>query len=359
MLKLDRYIRKIVFLAMLLVLLVLGGLDFIFMVFEEIGETNERYQTLDAIKYALLVFPRHIYELLPMTALVGALVGLGIMASSNELVVMQAAGVRVLRIVWAVMKPTAIIMVFGLGLGEFVAPKFELAAEVNKSIANGREVVLSKSGFWQRDGNAYIHFNAIEPGGVLHGISIYEYEKQFLLSTTFATGAVYKTENGEAYWLLQDGNKTVFSQTEEGTVSNNFSFVTEKWQVDLTPDLLQILILDSDKMAISDLYHYARRFESQGQDASIYLLSFWKKALQPLTTAALVLVAISFIFGPLREATMGSRVFTAICFGLGFIMFQRVLNTVSLLYQFNPFFAVLVPIIIIGLIGTLMLKRAT
>lgn len=358
MLKLDRYIRNIVFLAMLMVLMVLGGLDLIFMIFEEVSETNERYQALDAVIYVLMVFPRHIYELLPMTALIGALAGLGIMASNNELVVMQAAGVRVLRIVWAVMKPTGIIMVLGLGLGEFVAPQLELKAEVNKALANGQEVTLSNGGVWQRDGNEYIHFNAIEPGGILHGISIYEYGDQRLLSLTFASSARYKETEDDAYWLLQKGNKTVYSMTEEGIVSEQLSFESERWQVELTPDLLQVLIIDPDKMAISDLYQYANRFESQGQDGSVYLLSFWKKALQPLTTAALVLVAISFIFGPLREATMGSRVTTAIFFGLGFIMFQRLLNTLSLVLQFNPFFAVILPILIIAIIGTFLLKRA-
>ena len=36
-----------------------------------------------------------------------------------------------------------------------------------------------------------------------------------------------------------------------------------------------------------------------------YSLAFWKKALEPLATASLVLIAISFIFGPLRSVTMG------------------------------------------------------
>jgi lipopolysaccharide export system permease protein len=356
---LDNYIRNTVFLSMLLVLLALGSLDFIFTVFDEIGETTERYQTRDALKYVLSIFPRHIYELLPMTALFGALIGLGAMASSNELVIMQAAGIKVGRIVWAVMKPTAMIMVLGLGLGEFIAPPLELKGEVGKAIAHGEETVLSSTGFWDRDGNEYMHFNAIEPDGVLHGVSVYEYDQQRLLSSTFATTAVYVEDADFSHWLLQEGRKTVFTRSEEGTNSSNSSFVSTQWQVDITPDLLQVMIIDPDKMAISDLYRYAQRFNSQGQDASPYLLSFWKKILQPLATAALVLVAISFIFGPLREATMGSRVFTAICFGLGFIILQRLLNTVSLIYQFNPFLAVLVPVLLIALIGTVMLRRAT
>ena len=88
-------------------------------------------------------------------------------------------------------------------------------------------------------------------------------------------------------------------------------------------------------------------------------MNFWEKALQPLATAVLVLVAISFIFGPLREATMGSRVFTAVSFGLLFIILQQIFSTVGLVYQLNPFLAVLTPILMSGLLGIHLLRKAT
>ena len=103
--KLDRHIAKHVLGAMALVLLVLGGLDLLFTAVDELGNTNERYGSAAALKYVLLTFPWHVYELLPMVSLIGALVGLGLLATGNELVVMQASGVSVGRIVRAVMKP--------------------------------------------------------------------------------------------------------------------------------------------------------------------------------------------------------------------------------------------------------------
>ena len=95
----------------------------------------------------------------------------------------------------------------------------------------------------------------------------------------------------------------------------------------------------------------------QYPDGSAYQLSFWKKALQPLTTAALVIVAVAFIFGPLRSATMGSKVFTAICFGILFYLVQNLLSTISLVYQLNPLLAVFLPIFFCLMIGLVLLKR--
>ena len=359
MVKIDRYIRNTVLQAMLLVLLVLLSLDIIFTLFDELSQTSDNYRTMDALRYILFTFPRHVYELLPMTALIGALTGLGVLASSNELVVMQAAGIKVSRIVWSVMKPTAIVMLLGLLLGEFVAPQMDVSAEVGKAIVNGEEVVLSSYGHWQRDGNQYMHFNAIEPGGILHGVNIYSFDDQRqLVANTFAQRAVYRQEGEENYWLLEDVDETDFQRNGDVVSSVNNSYESRRWNVDLSPDLLRILIVDPDRMAISDLFQYARRFERQGQDASQYFLSFWKKLLQPFTTAVLVLVAVSFIFGPLRESTTGSRVFAAICFGMLFIILQRLLNTVSLVYQFDPLSAVVLPLLLSAGVGLYLLKRA-
>ncbi len=358
MTRIDRYIYKQVLMAMGVVLMVLAGLDLVFTLVDEIGETEGTYQTWDAVRYVLFVFPRHIYELLPMTALIGSLAGLGILASANELVVLHASGMKVLRIVWSVMKPAIAVMALGLVLGEFIAPRLELAGELDRALARGEQVALSRYGHWQRDSNEFMHFNAIDPNGVLHGVSIYSFQDQQLTGITTAESALYDGNSDSGYWMLQNGEETVFNIAENNPSGQVFPFVEKSWSVELTPDLLKVLIIDPDKMSISDLYQYADRFENQGQDGSAYYLSFWKKVLQPITTAALVIVAVSFIFGPLRSATMGSKLFTAVCFGILFYLIQNLLSTVSLLYQLNPFLAVLGPILFCLLLGMFLLRRA-
>lgn len=357
--RIDRYINRQVLLAMAVVLLVLAGIDLLFTLVDEISETDDAYSTAAAFRYVLFVFPRHIYELLPMTALIGSLIGLGILASANELMVLQAAGVKVLRIVWAVMKPAMLVMAAGLLLGEYIAPRLELQGEVGRALARGEQVALSRYGHWQRDGEAFMHFNAIDPDGVLHGISIYEFNAdKTLAGLTTAQSAVFDASAGNGYWVLHEGTETRYTPGLAAPVADSYDFLEKSWAVDLSPDLLKVLIIDPDKMSISDLWRYASRFENQGQDGGPYFLSFWKKSLQPLTTAALVIVAVAFIFGPLRSAAMGSKVFTAICFGIVFYLVQNLLSTVSLVYQFNPLLAVTLPIFLCLGIGMALLRRA-
>ena len=109
---------------------------------------------------------------------------------------------------------------------------------------------------------------------------------------------------------------------------------------------------------MTGLFTYARYLGEQDLNASRYWLAFWKKALMPLGTAVMVLVAISFIFGPLRSVTMGFRVFTGLMVGLLFKYMQDLLGPMSLVYGFNPMLAVLAPIAVNAVVGAVLMRRA-
>jgi lipopolysaccharide export system permease protein len=369
--KLDRYISTTVLSAMSLVLLVIGGLDLLFTIIEELGDVDETYQASAALRFVLYTIPGHLYEVLPMAALIGAVIGLGVLAGSNELVIMQAAGISRGRIAFAVMKPAALLIVFGLILGEYIAPQLDMKAEVNKAIARGQQVSLSRFGYWQRDGAAFLHFNAMEPEGLMYGVTILEFDADHrIVRNITAEQALYQgpaqqdvtatdlQNNDTGNWRLENGvdMAITYDGLEVSTTLTNFT--TQLRNFDLTPDLLTVLVLDPDKMMMTDLYRYAQRFARQGQDAAAYYLSFWKKLLQPFNTAVLVLVAVSFMFGPLRNASMGGKVFTAICFGLLFTILQRMLHNMSLVYQFDPVIAVLAPLLLCALVGWLLLRKS-
>ena len=122
MVKLDRYIGTSVFFSIIAVLGIIVSLALLFAFIDELSDVEGGYGVLDALWYVLLTAPRRLYEMLPMAALIGCLVGLGTLASHSELTVMRAAGVSVGRIVWAVMKPMLVLMLAGILIGEYVAP---------------------------------------------------------------------------------------------------------------------------------------------------------------------------------------------------------------------------------------------
>ena len=132
-----------------------------------------------------------------------------------------------------------------------------------------------------------------------------------------------------------------------------------EWDIRLNPEVLGVLVVKPETLSIAGLYTYSRYLLNQDLNATPYLMAFWKKVLTPVATAVLVLVAISFIFGPLRSVTMGFRVFTGIIVGLLFKYMQDLLGPSSLVFGFNPIFATLVPILICLVLGVFLLRRAS
>lgn len=354
--KIDVHIRNTVLLAMLVVVSLIMSVDLVFSLAEEIGDTDENYSVINALSFILYSMPTSVYELLPFTALGGALIGLGVLASNNELVVMQAAGVSIWRIVWSVLKPTILIMLLGLLLGEFIAPPLEQLAQSNKAVQqSGNDSISSERGTWRKVGNEYIHINAIAPGGErLYGITRYEIgDERNIVASSFAESGSYVAEEDSSYWRLSN---VVESSFGTGSISTQ-QYLQEDWHIDLSPELLSVLLVEPDRQSISGLYRFAQFFEGEGLDSATYFLAFWKKLLQPLATLVLVILAISFVFGPLRESTMGFRVFVALGIGLVFTIMQRLMEPASLLYGFSPLLAVMTPILICAALGLILMRR--
>jgi lipopolysaccharide export system permease protein len=364
----DSCIRKRVLLAMLVVISLVLSIDVVFALVEELGDSENAYTSAQALLYVLKTLPSRVFQLLPFTALGGSLIGLGVMASHNELIVIQSAGVSTWRLVWAVLKPAFVVMIAGLVLGEYIAPSLQQSAQSSKAVLrSGVQAIDAGQGSWRRIGDEFVHVNAIAPGGEsLYGVSRYrltgvEPESAVsklkagigLASISFAQSAQYIDAAEGGYWRLENVSETRFLADSVVTAQRE----SEDWLVDLSPELLAVLLVAPDRQSISGLYNFARFFESQGLDSDRYMLSFWGKLLQPLATLALVLLAVSFIFGPLREATMGFRVFVAIGVGLLFTILQKLLEPASLLFGINPLFAVLLPIVSCAALGIVSMLR--
>ncbi len=351
--KLSRYIGRTVVASVSMVLLVIVSLDAIAALVDQLGELKRDYDFTQALIYVGFTLPGRIYENIPFSSLVGCLVGLGILAGSSELVVMRAAGVSLLQITWSVMKPVLLFIVLSIGLGEYVTPLTDQIAESRRAIAQGdRNALESRHGLWNRDGSEFMHFNAVLPNGRLYGVTRYRFDAEGqLLTSSFAETAIFQGD----HWVEENGKETLLQDDD----IQNHHFNWRRWETQLSPKLLNVLVLEPEALSIQNLYSYSHYLEQQGIESSEYRLAFWKKLLQPLATASLVLIAVSFIFGPLREVTMGYRIFTGVIVGIVFRTSQDLLGPSSLVFGFAPLLAVLVPILVCLLVGTLLLRKAS
>lgn len=351
--KIKKYIASSVFSSIAVVLFVIVALDFISELVDQLDNIAAAYTLKEAFIYSALSIPSSVYDYLPLSSLVGCLIGLGMLANTSELTVIRAAGVSVRQIIWAVMRPIFAFILLGVFLGEFITPTSDQYAESRRAISLGHQSALQgQRGVWNREGNEFMHFSAVLPNGKLYGVTRLKFDDNGeLLSSTYIETAIYQGNS----WFERNVVTTLLSENEIETED----FSTAIWNTDLSPKLLDVLVLPPEDLPMKRLHSYAEYLERQGQDAKEYRLAFWQKALQPLATASLVMIAISFIFGPLRQVTMGFRIFTGVIVGIVFRTSQDLLGPSSLIFGFSPLLAVILPISICALIGFVLLRRST
>jgi lipopolysaccharide export system permease protein len=348
----NRYIGRAVFGSILVVLVVIVGLDVIATLVGEMEKLTGNYDFTEALLYVLATIPGRFVEYLPFATLVGCLAGLGSLATGSELTVMRAAGISMLRLIWMVFRPAIVLIVVAGFVTEYLSPHTDQYAESRKALKRyGDSASLIVRGVWNREGTDFMHFNAVQPNGVLYGVTLFRFDDQHRLqSSLFARRATYQGD----YWLMEKIIETRLYQ--DHTESSEYN--TYKWTPNLSPDLLQVITMEPDQLSVTGLWAYAQYLDKQGQESGDYSLAFWRKVLQPLASLSLVVVAISFIFGPLRDSTMGFRVFAGVLVGIIFRTSQDLLGPASLVYDFAPLLAVLIPILLCLMVGLFLIRRA-
>lgn len=356
--QLDLYLFRTVAGTMLLALFALVGILTIFMFLEQVEDVANEYTLAAALKYCIYSVPRTAYEIIPFAAMIGCLAGLGLLASSSELVVMRAAGISTWSIALRALQPALLLVLLALVLGEFFLPDIERKARNDRTQAISTKADIAPFfGFWYREGDVFMHFDEVSQSGELGGVSHYYFDEENRMQRAlFAERAVFQETEAGSYWIMEGVTTTDFGPDK----SIGRQLPTLRWNSNLRPDLISTEILvEPDKMSITELRAKIDYLEKQGLNTKRFELGFWQKSLQPLATLALVFVAISFVFGPLREATMGMRVVSGLLLGVLFKFLQDLLSPASLVYGFSPFIAIVIPILLCFAMGYYLLRRAS
>ncbi|MDP0450525.1 LPS export ABC transporter permease LptG [Glaesserella parasuis] len=327
---LERYIGRTILASIMLTLFMLVGLGAIIKFVEEFRSVGRgSYDGLHAAYYTLLTMPRDIETFFPIAALLGSLMGLGGLASRSELVVMQSAGFSRFRIGLAVMKTAIPLMVITMIMGEWGVPQTEQYARNMRSIAqSGDSMLATQGGFWAKDGNDFIYIRQIQDERNLNNILIYQFDNQVLKSIKQAEKATY-SEQG---WLLQKVDK---SEIHESGITQTRE-TDQTWKTSITPSKLGIASLRPESLSISGLADYVGFLKDTGQDPKRFEITFWRKVFQPISMAVMMLLAISFIFGPLRSSTMGAKILIGILAGFVFYVANIVFGNLSLVVSWLP-----------------------
>ncbi|MDN5432203.1 MAG: LPS export ABC transporter permease LptG [Acinetobacter sp.] len=347
-----KHVTKTTLLAMLGATAVLASLQILFTYLGELSDLKQGYTAWNALQYVLWGAPRYLYEILPIAALIGAVLGLGSMASNSELIVMRAAGISLWRIVGWVMRSAMLLVVLSFLLTQFVIP---YTNEQAKSIKSHRSVAAlgEVKGYWTREGQRFIYIDYANSQGTLKQVQVVDFDENYRMKSLL---------NSEEGQFLKEGQWNLKQSAQVNLLDNGQAQVVNKNQQDLAlalqPKYVHMVTINPEDLAPTQLLSFMQYMHEYSQVPKTYLLAFWKNIGSPFALLALVLIACSFIFGPLRQQSMGFRLVIALFVGLGFYYIQDFLGYASLVYAPSPAWFVFLPIVLMFGIGSYLLYRA-
>ena len=339
---LDRYIGQTVLISIVSVVVVILSLFVLISFvneFEKIGRAE--YTVWQAILYVGLNIPQTVYEIFPMAALLGTMVGLGILSKNSEMVVIRASGVSRLRISMAVIKSALLLVVLVVIIGEAVAPPAIQYAKQTRIKALASQLSLNTGfGLWARDGKTFINVRNVDNDGRLVDINLYTLNDNGELSQQLhAATARY---DGSA-WQLQSVTQSQISHS--GITQTNL--LTLEWQTLLDPELVGIVSLEPTNLAVWKLYEYIRYLRRNGLESEQYELALWNKLFAPFTILAMVLVAVPFIFGSQRQTSIGLQIVIGFMVGVVFYIANQLAGQIGLVYDLLPVISASLPTLLV------------
>jgi lipopolysaccharide export system permease protein len=350
----DNYIGRNVLAGIFIVLIVLVGLFVFFSFIEEVDDIGKQsYGTWQALQYVLLEVPQHIYDLIPTAVLLGSLLGLGVLANNNELIVIRASGVSVSYIAVATMKVGLGLTFLGMVIGETLAPQSTQHARNLRSIAQSDQNQVSfnrRYGFWARDGQHFINIRTILAGGGFGNVTLYELDADQRVYTITHANTVYYQQG---QWLLEQVQKDHIT-TQQVTMEH---LPQTTWKAILSPELVNSVIISPYKLSSLGLYHYIDYLKKNGQRTLKYELALWTRLSYPLVSIAMIFTAIPFVFGSLRSVSISQRILVGALLGIGFYMLNQVVSNFALVYEMNPLMSALLPPLIFLGLAVLLLKK--
>jgi lipopolysaccharide export system permease protein len=350
---LDRYIAKTVLAAISLVILMLVALQVFILFVNQLGDLGKAdYGLIKATIYVFLQMPYQVYLFFPMASLLGSLIGLGIMANHHELVVMRASGVSIGQIINSVLKVALIIIAIVTIAGETLIPKFSHYANEQKALAlSGGQTLRTAHGVWLRYQNDFIFIGTIVPQKTLMNVDQFRFDNDHRLSLS---RKIAKIDYLNDHWQAQEIAETIINNDHTKTRK----IASMAWDVLVKPSVLGVHKSEPDEMTLQELRQFLRAQKHNHETALHYKLVYWQRLIQPLTTIIMMVLAIPFIFGPLRSSTMGSKLLVGATAGFGFHILNRFLGPISQVFQWPVEIAALSPTCLFALLGFYFMRRA-
>jgi len=352
----DRYITKTLLSYTIIVLVVWLGIYSFFNFLSELNSVGkDGYTILSAFTYIILQLPEIAYKQASPIILLGCILGMGHLATTGQLLIFRVSGASILKITLLTLKNSLIFVFFFIFIGEFLAPISSNLADRSKLNTLGdSSASFNQGGFWIRDGDNFINVKKNIDGKLFSGITVIE------VNSLNKIERVIESENA-----LFDGNSLDMSGSEIFSIDglSFFDGISLKERnsynktVSFDQDLIDSLEKEPKDLSTWTLIKQIRFLSDNKLRSGVFEVELYDRLIQPITLIAMILLAMLFIFGSIRDVTLGRKIFFGVALGLSFEMLSRVASAMALSFDFSPLLSSILPSITLMFISIILLLR--
>ena len=338
---------------------------------------SDIYQIRHALVYVGLLVPNHIYELLPISVLIGTIFVMARLAQSSEYTILRTSGLDPWRALKLLLSLGAFFVVFSFVIGDYLAPLSERTAQLLKAKYQGT-ITVGQTGAWLKEKQAYNTYVAnvktLSPNNEMRGIQIFEFDNKGLVVSSMQ--AVMASFGEDDSWILKKVTRAEFSvpstiaaasPDERGLIKQTAGVTRSvidsfRWPTEITQEMVSVALLKPERMGTLDLFNYIRHLDANGQTAQRYEIEFWKKVFYPLSCLVMVILALPFAYLHFRSGGIAAYVFSGVMIGISFFLLNNVFGYVGNLQNWQPWLAAAAPGLLymgisLGAFGWLVLRR--
>ena len=353
---LGRYVIRTVLGYTALVMIVLLALGALFMFIgqqDDIGVGN--YTATQALLFVALNLPSYLFQLLPVAALIGSLLGLGNLARGSELIVMRSSGVTTLRFCLWLATAGLILASLMFVIGEYVAPPLGQYARQLKVFAKFDEFNLAGNrATWVRDGDTIISVDQQSASTRFGGIKVFQVDRaRKLMSVGRAASASVK---GDQVWRLEEYVGTSFARDSlTATVERENE---RDVRTSLSSEFLGLAIAEPETMGLRDLRDYITHLQRNELQSARFEAAYWSRLARFVAVLLVIILALPFCVGSLRNSGQGARTVIGVLIGAGFVLLSQTLESSGELFSLPPWMVGWLPTALLGVVtGTLLWRN--
>jgi lipopolysaccharide export system permease protein len=306
---------------------------------------QDGYQIRHALAFVATLAVSSLYELLPITVLIGSVFVMARMAQNSEFTVLRTSGLDPWRALRTMLGLGLVFTLVTFAVGDFLVPVADRAGQFLKA-KYLREITVGQTGAWLRekqgDHSFWVNVGALQPDGGMRRIRVIEFDGAGkLVSTSQAARGEFA---GNDAWLLHDVQRTEFAPGPGGQTQVRSTETTQfQWPTTLTSEMAAVALLKPDRMPILDLFQFMRHLEANDQASQRYEIELWRKVFYPLSCLVMVVLALPFAYLHFRSSGISTFVFIGVMTGISFFLLNNLFGHFGNLRNWWPWLAAAAP----------------